>query len=59
MTPENDIICRHHDHTKGRSVRGVNLLNMVYHSDDITISIGFEDAYSELETKQAGRARLP
>lgn len=58
-TDENDIICWHFDHTKGRSVKGVNLLNMIYHSSDVSIPIGFEvihkHAYCELETKEHKR----
>jgi len=29
-TDENDIICYHHDHTSGRSVKGINLLTLFY-----------------------------
>ncbi|MDQ1340933.1 MAG: hypothetical protein QG567_2091 [Campylobacterota bacterium] len=58
-TDESDIICWHHDHTKGRNVKGVNLLNMVYHSNDVTLPICFEVirkyAYCDLETKEKKR----
>lgn len=58
-TDESDIICWHYDHTKGCNVKGVNLLNMVYHSNDTTIPIGFEVirkyAYCDLETKERKR----
>jgi len=58
-TDENDIICWHYDHTKGRSVKGVNLLNMIYHSRDVSIPIGFEVihkyAYCDLQTKEQKR----
>lgn len=53
---ENDIICWHFDHTKGRSVKGVNLLNMLYHSSDISIPISYEVihkyAYCDLQTRE-------
>ncbi|MBN2894643.1 MAG: transposase [Campylobacterales bacterium] len=58
-TDENDIVCWHFDHTKGRNVKGVNLLNMVYHSNDVSIPIGFEvihkHAYCELDSKEQKR----
>ena len=41
-TDESDIICCHHDHTKGQNVKGVNILNMIYHSSNVSIPIGFE-----------------
>lgn len=32
-TTENDIICWHWDHAKGRNVKGVNIINFLYHTD--------------------------
>jgi len=29
---ENEIVCWHYDHTKGKSVKGFNILNMLYYS---------------------------
>ena len=31
-TDENDLICRHWDHSKGRNERGINLLTSFYHT---------------------------
>ena len=31
-TDENELICWHFDHSKNRSVKGLNLLNCVYHA---------------------------
>ena len=39
---ENDLICWHYDHTKGRSVKGINLLNCLYNVNDISIPVSFE-----------------
>jgi hypothetical protein len=39
---ENDLICWHYDHTKNKSVKGINLLNCVYHYNDITLPIGYD-----------------
>ncbi len=58
-TDESDIVCWHFDHAKGRSVKGVNLLNMVYCSQEICVPVGFEVvrkyAYCEIETRKEKR----
>lgn len=41
-TDENDLITWHFDHSLGRSVKGVNILNSVYHNHGMTIPIGFQ-----------------
>ena len=46
-TDESELICWHYDHSQGRSVKGVNLLNFVYHSQtgagaEISIPVAFE-----------------
>lgn len=44
---ENDIICWHWDHTQSRNVKGINILNFLYHctlpdGQDISIPAAFE-----------------
>ena len=39
---ENDLICWHFDHTVNRSVKGINLLNCVYHAKGVSLPIAFE-----------------
>ncbi|HVK56011.1 MAG TPA: transposase, partial [Burkholderiales bacterium] len=41
-TDESELICWHFDHCSGRTVKGVNLLNAVYHSQGATIPVAFE-----------------
>lgn len=47
-TDENDLVCWHYDHSKGRSVKGVNLLSAFYVSqkdetrDPLRVPVGFE-----------------
>ena len=41
-TDENDIVAWHFDHSKGRSVKGVNILNCLYHAEKATIPLAFE-----------------
>jgi hypothetical protein len=40
-TDENEIICWHYDHTKGKSVKGINLLNSLYYSNEVSTPVGF------------------
>ncbi|NTU42125.1 MAG: transposase [Nitrospirales bacterium] len=62
-TDENEIMCWHFDHCAGRSVRGINLLNALYHSGDATIPVAFEIIrkpvqFCDLETRQVKRASV-
>ena len=41
-TDENEIISWHFDHTKGRSVKGINLLNCVYHAGGVSLPVSYE-----------------
>lgn len=41
-TKENDMICWHYDHTFGKSVKGVNFLTALYHSNDMSIPVAVE-----------------
>jgi hypothetical protein len=62
-TDENEIITWHFDHTKNRTVKGVNILNCLYSTDDVDIPVAFEIIrktiwYSELKTRKAKRKRV-
>lgn len=41
-TDENDIVCYHYDHTKGRSIKGIQFLTALYYSSDVSLPVGFE-----------------
>jgi hypothetical protein len=41
-TDENEIICWHYSHAKGRCIKGVNLLSCLVHYRDIALSIAYE-----------------
>lgn len=46
-TDENDIVCYHYDHSQGRTVKGINIVNFVYHTslDDeqsMSVPVAFE-----------------
>jgi hypothetical protein len=59
-TDENELVCWHFDHTKSRSVKGVNLLNCLYHASGVSLPVAFElvrkpTLYSDLATKKVKR----
>ncbi|MCY4330002.1 MAG: IS701 family transposase, partial [Endozoicomonadaceae bacterium] len=39
---ENELICWHYDHGTGQTVKGINILNMLYSSGDTKIPVAFE-----------------
>lgn len=41
-TDENDVIAWHFDHTVGRSVKGINIVNCAYTNGTVTIPLSFE-----------------
>jgi hypothetical protein len=61
-TDESEQICYHFDHTKGKNVKGLNILNALYHANDISIPIGFEIVkkpllYCDLKDKNTGKVK--
>ena len=36
---ENDLICQHYDHCAGRNIKGINMLNCLYHVNGISIPV--------------------
>ena len=56
-------MCWHFDHCKGRSVKGINLLNALYCSGDGSIPIAFEVArkphpFSDVKTRKIERDKI-
>jgi hypothetical protein len=58
-TDESNIMCWHFDHTVGKSVRGINMLNALYYSNGVSIPVAFEIIekfqYSEIDTREVKR----
>ena len=48
-TDENEIVCWHYDHSKGKTVKGFNILTSLYHSNDVSIPVGFEIVRKPIE----------
>ena len=62
-TDENEVMCWHYDHSKGRSVQGFNLLNCLYQVEEISVPVAFEVIskpieYCDLKTKRRKRKSL-
>jgi hypothetical protein len=62
-TDENDIVCWHYDHTQGRLVKGINLVNALYYSGEVSIPVAFEIVskplrFCDLATRQLKRVSL-
>lgn len=60
-TDENEVMCWHFDHCSGRSVRGINLLNALYYSREVSIPVAFELVrkplqFCDVKTRQVKRA---
>lgn len=41
-TDENEIICWHYDHAKGRTVKGINFVTTLYNVQDVALPVTFE-----------------
>jgi hypothetical protein len=60
-TDENEVVCWHFDHCHGRTVKGINLLNALYHSGEVSIPVAFEMVrkplqFCDLATRKVKRA---
>src|SRR5436190_2007427 len=47
-TDENEIICWHYSHAKGRCVKGVNLLSCLVRYGDIALPIAYEPIHKDV-----------
>jgi len=59
-TDESNIMCWHFDHTVGKSIRGINMLNALYYSNGVSIPIAFEIIekpiqFSDIKTRKVKR----
>jgi hypothetical protein len=59
-TDESELMCWHYDHVSGRNVRGINLLNALYHCAGASIPVAFElvskpIVYCDLQTRRQTR----
>jgi hypothetical protein len=59
-TDENELVCWHFDHTKGRSVKGIKIRGCLYHAGGVALPVAFElvrkpHLYCDLSTRQVKR----
>jgi len=59
-TDENEIICWHYDHAKGRNVKGINFLTTLYYAQGVALPVAFEivsktEKYIDKKTGQEKR----
>ena len=62
-TDENDIICWHYDHTKGRSIKGINFISTLYHVNDVALPVNYHlvektEIYTDKKGKEKRRATV-
>lgn len=41
-TDESELVCWHYDHSKGRSVKGLNLISALYRAGEVCVPVAFE-----------------
>jgi len=41
-TDESELVCWHYDHSKGRSVKGLNLISALYRAGEVSVPVAFE-----------------
>ena len=59
-TDENDIICWHYDHAKGRNVKGINFVSCLYQNRGVSLPVNFRlvektEKYIDKKTKREKR----
>ncbi len=57
-TDENELISWHFDHSRNRSVKGINILNCVYHAGSAAVPVAYELIRKPLLYRAAKTGRL-
>lgn len=57
-TDENEIMCWHHCHTKGRHIKGINILSCLVHYGDVTLPVGYEIVHKDIQFSDIATKRL-
>lgn len=62
-TDENEIICWHYDHCKGRNIKGINFISAIYNSSGISLPVAVElisktEHFTDAKTGQHKRRSL-
>lgn len=56
---ENEVINWHWDHSKSRCIKGINILNMLYCTEQVSIPLGYETIKKDgtVQTKSEGKSK--
>ncbi len=59
-TDENEIICWHFDHSKGRTIKGINFITTLYYAQEVALPVAFEivsktETYTDQKTGREKR----
>lgn len=59
-TDENEIVCWHYDHSKDRTLKGINFLTALYSSQGVSVPVGFHlvaktETYTDPKTQKEKR----
>ena len=60
FTDENEIMCWHYDHSKGRTIKGINFVSLLYHANDVSLPVDYHliektEFYIDKKTKKEKR----
>jgi hypothetical protein len=54
----NGLVCWHYDHTKGRTVKSINFLSAIYHSQQMSVPVGIETVIKDqIYTDNKGKVK--
>jgi hypothetical protein len=54
----NGLVCWHYDHTKGRTVKSINFLSAIYHSQGMSVPVGIETVIKDkIYTDNKGKVK--
>lgn len=62
-TDENDIICWHYDHTSGQTIKGINIISVLYHVHEVSLPVSYhvvtKNEVSRQLLRQAVQNQIP
>ena len=57
-TDENEIVCWHHCHTKGRHIKGMNILSSLINYGNMTLPVGYEIVHKDVQFSDVASKKL-
>jgi DDE superfamily endonuclease len=59
-TDENDLICWHYDHTSGQTIKGINFITALYHTQGVALPVDYHlvtktEVYTDKKTGKEKR----